>query len=383
MTATFAASPGRPRCCDCCDRSRSAVADITIARTLTHGCLCPRHVWISDGRVAGVDDWGLGSVPGRTRCVTSAVGRRLGAHPDRRRPRGEQSRAAAPGGNWSPDGLGLVGHPGGAVARRPAAVPGRGGRGGARPEDDATALGLLTRIARRLFHVDSRMERELMRAIVTGAAGFIGSHLCERAARRRRRGGRDRLLHRLLLASAQGGQRRAAAASDAASRCTEVDLVDGASGRPARARRRRLSPGRPAGRACLVGQGVRALRQAATSWPPSASSRPRATSHSGRSSTRPARRCTATRRPTRRPRTCGRSRCRRTASPSWRPSTSASSTAQRRTDGLPALLHRVRAAAAPGHGLLTAGRRGARTASRSCCTATASRAVTSPMSTTS
>ena len=47
------------------DRSRSAVADFATARTSTHGCLCPRHVWISDGRVAGVDDWGLGDVPRR------------------------------------------------------------------------------------------------------------------------------------------------------------------------------------------------------------------------------------------------------------------------------------------------------------------------------
>ena len=46
-----------------------------------------------------------------------------------------------------------------------------------------------------------------MRYVVTGAAGFIGSHLCRGAARRRARGGRLRLLHRLLRPGAEGGER--------------------------------------------------------------------------------------------------------------------------------------------------------------------------------
>ena len=46
-----------------------------------------------------------------------------------------------------------------------------------------------------------------MRYVVTGAAGFIGSHLAEALARRRPRGRRDRLLHRLLRPGAEGGER--------------------------------------------------------------------------------------------------------------------------------------------------------------------------------
>ncbi len=46
-----------------------------------------------------------------------------------------------------------------------------------------------------------------MRYLVTGAAGFIGSHLAETLARRRPRGRRDRLLHRLLRPGAEGGER--------------------------------------------------------------------------------------------------------------------------------------------------------------------------------
>ncbi len=46
-----------------------------------------------------------------------------------------------------------------------------------------------------------------MRFVVTGAAGFIGSHLAETLQARRRRGGRDRLLHRLLRPGAEGGER--------------------------------------------------------------------------------------------------------------------------------------------------------------------------------
>jgi len=40
-------------------RSRSALAGAETARTVSHGCLCPDHVRISEGRVTGVDDWGM------------------------------------------------------------------------------------------------------------------------------------------------------------------------------------------------------------------------------------------------------------------------------------------------------------------------------------
>ena len=45
-----------------------------------------------------------------------------------------------------------------------------------------------------------------MRCVVTGAAGFVGSHLCELLAVAGRRGDRDRLLHRLLRPATQGDQ---------------------------------------------------------------------------------------------------------------------------------------------------------------------------------
>lgn len=39
--------------------AREALAGVTTPRTVSHGCLCPRHVRISSGTVVGVDDWGL------------------------------------------------------------------------------------------------------------------------------------------------------------------------------------------------------------------------------------------------------------------------------------------------------------------------------------
>ena len=50
-----------------------------------------------------------------------------------------------------------------------------------------------------------------MRALITGCAGFIGSHLSEVAARRRPLGPRGRLLHRQLRAVAQAREPRARA----------------------------------------------------------------------------------------------------------------------------------------------------------------------------
>ena len=49
-----------------------------------------------------------------------------------------------------------------------------------------------------------------MRVLVTGAAGFIGSHLCERLVRARRRGGRRRQLRSVLSAGDQGTEPGAA-----------------------------------------------------------------------------------------------------------------------------------------------------------------------------
>ena len=42
-------------------RARGRLGRLEVQRTAIHGCLCPHHVYIRDGVVAGVDDWGLGS----------------------------------------------------------------------------------------------------------------------------------------------------------------------------------------------------------------------------------------------------------------------------------------------------------------------------------
>lgn len=46
---------------DAIRRARSRLAEYEVALTLTHGCLCPRHVMTEGGAVVGVDDWGLAS----------------------------------------------------------------------------------------------------------------------------------------------------------------------------------------------------------------------------------------------------------------------------------------------------------------------------------
>ena len=57
----------------------------------------------------------------------------------------------------------------------------------------------------------ARQGTHRMKALVTGGAGFIGSHLSERLLDAGRGGGGHRLLHRLLPARHQGAQRRRAA----------------------------------------------------------------------------------------------------------------------------------------------------------------------------
>ncbi len=85
-----------------------------------------------------------------------------------------------------------------------------------------------------------------MRYLVTGAAGFIGSHLARRAPRRGPRRRRRRLLHRLLRPGAEGGERR------------------GPRRPPARPRRRRARP-RPASTASSTSRASRACAASATS----------------------------------------------------------------------------------------------------------------------
>jgi hypothetical protein len=47
---------------DAIRQSRARLAEETVPTTLTHGCLCLRHVCAGDTAVVGVDDWSLGSL---------------------------------------------------------------------------------------------------------------------------------------------------------------------------------------------------------------------------------------------------------------------------------------------------------------------------------
>lgn len=44
---------------DSVQRALARLTGFEVPRTLTHGCLCPRHVRSDEDRVTGVDDWGL------------------------------------------------------------------------------------------------------------------------------------------------------------------------------------------------------------------------------------------------------------------------------------------------------------------------------------
>ncbi len=44
--------------------ARDRLGQVEVARTITHGCLCPRHVRIEGSAVVGVDDWSLASLTG-------------------------------------------------------------------------------------------------------------------------------------------------------------------------------------------------------------------------------------------------------------------------------------------------------------------------------
>jgi hypothetical protein len=44
--------------------TRARLDDLEVPGTLTHGCLCPRHIMFEQDQVVGVDDWGLGSPDG-------------------------------------------------------------------------------------------------------------------------------------------------------------------------------------------------------------------------------------------------------------------------------------------------------------------------------
>jgi hypothetical protein len=63
-------------------RARRNLAQFEVPRTLSHGCLCPRHIGFADRSVVGVDDWGLAEAaadPLRDlgRFAVEVAGRRL------------------------------------------------------------------------------------------------------------------------------------------------------------------------------------------------------------------------------------------------------------------------------------------------------------------
>jgi hypothetical protein len=154
LTATLAGASSGADTLEMLDRSRSALSDFATARTSTHGCLCPQHVWISDGRVAGVDDWGLGSSRGEPLrdlgnwVVTSAGARVCEVLVGR-------SKAARSWRDLIVDGLAYLDIPDALwrdvllLCLAEAAVAGLAA-------DDGTSLDLLTSFSRELFHTVDR-----------------------------------------------------------------------------------------------------------------------------------------------------------------------------------------------------------------------------------
>jgi len=156
LLAMFAGSRAAAPTLGLLHRARSAVARADTASTSTHGCLCPRHVRISDGRVTGVDDWGLarfGHDPLRDlgSWVVASAGPRIGIVLTGRGRTGRTWR------NLVADGLGywdlsralwrdvLL------LCLAEDAVAGLA-------RDDATALNLLTGLTRDVSHTDDRKD---------------------------------------------------------------------------------------------------------------------------------------------------------------------------------------------------------------------------------
>ena len=156
LMATVWQAPGAHETLTMLDRSRSAVADFATARTSSHGCLCPRHVCISDGWVAGVDDWGLGDSRGEPlrdlgNWVVTSAGTRIDDVLVGRSRAGRAWRALVA------DGLAYWEIPE-ALWREVLLLCLAESAVAALDEGDATVLGLLTEIGARLFHSDDRRD---------------------------------------------------------------------------------------------------------------------------------------------------------------------------------------------------------------------------------
>ena len=132
-----------------------------------------------------------------------------------------------------------------------------------------------------------------MKALVTGGAGFIGSHLSERLLEPGRARARDRRLYGFLSAAVEGTQSRRTCAAATATSSSKAICASSISRSCSTASRTSFtSPRRPA--CAAAGAATSASTPASTSMPRSACSKPASASRSSGSSTRRARRSTAT-----------------------------------------------------------------------------------------
>jgi len=148
ILARFAGSRRAAPALGALQHARAVLAENDVPRAVSHGCLCPQHLYVSEGRAVGVDDWGrarfdadplrdLGS------WVVRATGPDVGNVLGERTADGRAFRDFIAGGL---DQLGLsprLWRDVLVLALGEAAAEGLAGR-------DATALGLLTEVSQEL-----------------------------------------------------------------------------------------------------------------------------------------------------------------------------------------------------------------------------------------